>query len=91
MRETNGSFDSCNSCKRLVSSRLHELHKSNIPFVSRIEFIRSKLSNFSAHVCGVTVTESERIRDSIPAPGDTNTQVALHIPGWRDAAIHALA
>ena len=55
MRETNGNFDSCNSCKRLGTSGLHELHESKFPFVSRIEFIRSKLSNFSAHVYGVTV------------------------------------
>ena len=54
IRETNGNFDSCNSCKRLGTSRLHELHESKFPFVSRIEFIRSKLSNFSAHVSGVT-------------------------------------
>ena len=54
IRETNGNFDSCNSCKRLGTSRLHELHESKFPFVSRIEFIRSKLSNFSAHVYGVT-------------------------------------
>ena len=33
---------------------IHELHESKFPFVSRIEFIRSKLSNFSAHVYGVT-------------------------------------
>ena len=46
-------FDTCNSCKRLVPSRLHELHESKFPFVSRIEFIRSKLSNFSAHVYGI--------------------------------------
>ena len=38
---------------RMVPSRLHELHESKFPFVSRIEFIRSKLSNFSAHVYGV--------------------------------------
>ena len=50
---TNGNFNSCNSCKRLGTSRLHELHESKFPFVSRIEFIRSKLSNFSAHVYGV--------------------------------------
>ena len=31
-----------------------ELHESKFPSVSRIEFIRSKLSNFSAHVSGVT-------------------------------------
>ena len=40
------------SCKRLVPSRLHELHESKFPFVTRIEFIRSKLSNCSAHVSG---------------------------------------
>ena len=56
MRETNGNFDSCNSCKRLGTSRLHELHESKFPFVSRIEFIRSKLSNFSAHAYGVIYT-----------------------------------
>ena len=54
MRLTNGNFDQCNSCKRLGTSRLHELHQSKFPFVSRIEFIRSKLSNFSAHVSGIT-------------------------------------
>ena len=54
IRKTNGNFDSCNSCKRLGTSRLHELHESKFPFVSRIEFIRSKLSNFSAHVYGVS-------------------------------------
>ena len=55
MREINGNFDSCNSCKRLAPSRLHELHESKFPFVLRIEFIRSKLSNFSAHVYGAGV------------------------------------
>ena len=35
-------------------SRLHELHESKSPFVSHIQFIRSKLSNFSAHVSGVS-------------------------------------
>ena len=53
IRVTNGNFDSCNSCKRLVSSSLHELHESNFSIVTRIEFIRSKLLNFSAHVSGV--------------------------------------
>ena len=71
MRVTNGNFDSC--------MHLHELHESKIPFATRIEFFRSKLSlfvswgfrtrqqrghfapicsklsNFSAHVSGVTV------------------------------------
>ena len=55
IRETNGNLDSCNSCERLGTSRSHELHESKFSFVSRIEFIRSKLSNFSAHVYGVIV------------------------------------
>ena len=46
----------CNSCKRLETNRLHELHESKRPFVPRVDFVRSKLSNFSAHVSGVTVT-----------------------------------
>ena len=54
IRLTNRSFDWCNSCKRLVPSRLQELHESKLLFVYRIEFIRSKLSKFSAHASGVT-------------------------------------
>ena len=54
IRVTNGNFDSYNSCKRLVPSRSHELHESKVPFVTRIEFIRSKFSNLSPHVYGVT-------------------------------------
>ena len=53
MRKTNENDDSCYSCKRLRTSCLHELHESKFSFVFRIEFIRSKLSNFSAHVSGV--------------------------------------
>ena len=34
-------------------SRLHKLHESKLPFVSRIEFIRSKLPKFSTHISGV--------------------------------------
>ena len=51
--KTNGRFDSCNSCKRLRTGRLHEVHESKCPFVSPIQFIRSKLSNLSARVSGV--------------------------------------
>ena len=54
MRVTIINFDSCNSYKRLGTSCLHELHESKFPFVTRIEFIRSKLSKFSAYVSGVT-------------------------------------
>ena len=39
-------FYSCNSCKRLVPGRINELHESKFTFVSRIEYIRSKLSIF---------------------------------------------
>ena len=36
----------------LVLSRLHELHQSKFPFIYRVEFVRSKLPNLSAHVSG---------------------------------------
>ena len=36
-----------------TSSRLDELHDSQLSFVSRIECIRSKLTLFSARVTGV--------------------------------------
>ena len=85
IRETNGNFDSCNSCKRLGTSRLHELHESKFPFVSRIEFIRSKLSNFSAHVYGVAVTHIRYHLQRRPyiadtSPGDV-TAAAAAPPG----------
>ena len=38
----------------MVPSRLYELHESKLTFVSRIEFISSKLSNCSAHGSRVT-------------------------------------
>ena len=44
----------CKSCKQLRTSRLHDLHE--LPsFVSLIEFLRSKLSIFSARVSWVIV------------------------------------
>ena len=43
MRETDVSFDSCNSCKRLVPSLLHGLHELKLAFLSHIEVIRSNL------------------------------------------------
>ena len=39
-------------CQRLGTSRSHELNVSKFPSVSRIEFTRSILSKFSAHVSG---------------------------------------
>ena len=59
IRETNGNLDSCNSCKRLGTSRLHESPESKFPFVSRIEFIRSKLSNFLLMYTGSRRTPTE--------------------------------
>ena len=55
MRGTNENLESYNSSKRLVPIRLRELHESKFSFVLRIEFIRSKISNFSAHVSGVSI------------------------------------
>ena len=75
--------------KRLVPSRLHELRVSKLLFVSRIEFIRFQLSNFSASVSGVRVwadrgplgdlTADRRSgenppRPGRPAPGDPHSQ-----------------
>ena len=51
------SFDSCKSCKRLLPSCLRDLHESKLSFVSRPEFIRSELLNFSAHASGVDVVQ----------------------------------
>ena len=41
--------------RKIRTSRLRELHESKFRFVSRVEFIRSKLANFSAHVSGVYI------------------------------------
>ena len=61
MRETNENFNSRNSCKQLGTSRLHELDESKFPFVSRIEFIRSKLSIFLLMYPGSLTGESRDI------------------------------
>ena len=54
----------------------YNLHESKFPFVSRIEFIRSKLSNFSPHVSGVIDSMTTRnspvsrgLTDSVPRRG----------------------
>ena len=91
IRETNENFDSCNSCKRLGTSRLHELRESKFSFVSRIEFIRSKISNFSAHVSGVTANRHEtqipaqrRPRNSIWSTNVGIPKIATQTSsGWR--------
>ena len=38
----------------LGARRLYELQESKLPFASRIEFIRSKLSHLSPHISGVS-------------------------------------
>ena len=43
IRETNANLTHATH-KRLGTGRLHHLHESKLPFASRIEFIRSKLS-----------------------------------------------
>ena len=49
------------------------MHESKFPFVSRIEFIRSKLSNFSAHVCGVSDIRPAAPHSTHPFSGSTQT------------------
>ena len=58
MGETNGRFDSCNSCNQLGLSPLHELDDSTLLCVSRIEFILSRPSVLFAHVTGGVWTHS---------------------------------
>ena len=59
------SFDSCHSSKRLRTSRLHEFHEAKLPFASHIEFIRLKLSLFSALV--TVVLDTGIVSDVIPS------------------------
>ena len=63
IRETNGSFDACISCKRLGTSRLHEIHVPKLPFVSRIEFVRFKLSIFLFMYPGSQNSARRRIQE----------------------------
>ena len=88
IRETNGNLDSCNSCKRLVLSRLRELHESKFPFVSRIEFIRSKLSNLSVHVSGVIETWPANAHQAAPLSAPKRA-VIMSLCKRRGAAIQA--
>ena len=59
IRETNGNFDSCNSCKRLIHSSLHELHESKFPYriypFETFEFLCSCIRDhcFNPAVAGV--------------------------------------
>ena len=55
---------------------MHELHESKFPFVSRID--RSKLSNFSAHVYGVSITGATAPADSREAGLKTTEPGVVH-------------
>ena len=59
---------------------LHELHESKYLFVSRIEFIRSKLSNFSAHVSGVADGVRTMWKPQNQSTGRSRS--AHHYPEW---------
>ena len=97
MREAGGGFGSCGSCKRLVPSRLHESHGSKFSFVSRIEFVRSKFSNFSAHVSGVTVDNYISLDRMLACVGMYIICLALGLGASKSSALlqildeHALA
>ena len=73
------------SFKRLVPSRLHELRESKLSFVSRFEFIRSKLLNFSFDVSGIaarlSVAPSWR-SGSVSGPNGTDRMYRQTQP-WR--------
>ena len=58
----------------------HELHESNLPCVSRIEFIRLKLSIFSAHVSGASVPYQHAVlHGPRRAPVEHARAVVLHL------------
>ena len=68
MRVTNENCDSCNSYKCLEVSRLHVLHELKFSFVTRIGFILSKLTNFSAYVSGVSDCWADGCTEVLTAP-----------------------
>ena len=95
IRETNEICHSCNSCKRLVPSRLHELHEFKLSFVSRIEFTRSKLTFFTAHVTGVGIASPWKRRDAShtvarrPPPPKTTPGGRTRVPADRRPCLPA--
>ena len=56
----------------MTQTEIFTKKKSKFPFVSRIEFIRSKLSNFSAHVSGLRDIGRDSERDGTGS--DTGTR-----------------
>ena len=74
------NFDLCNSCKRLGN----ELHESKILFVSRIEFIRSKLSIFSPHVSVVGECPGQRFSGSDAAGAGCDVPVGTRRSRYHD-------
>ena len=85
IRETNGNFDSCNSCKWLVLSSLHELRESKFPFAPRIGLIRSNFFLFFAHVSGVNggFNEAQCIDASLLCKPVAAVAVAAYCNRWR--------
>ena len=64
---------------RLISGCSHE---SKFPFVTRIEFIRSRLPNCSAHVCGLCVRAGQISYSADIVPGGLEwdeTQLQFHV------------
>ena len=64
LRVTSENFESCNSCKRkpavyvsCLSQNFRLLHVSNLSV--------RKLSNFSDHVSGVCVTDTDTVIDTV--------------------------
>ena len=71
---------SCNPYNIWYLALLHELHESKFPLVSHIEFIRSKLSNYYAHVPGVHVTRSHCHQPARRAVSGTQSSPARGLP-----------
>ena len=84
MRKQTEIFHSSNSCRRLETSRLHKLLESKFLFITRIEFICSKLSIFSAHVseinglytCAGPMTKVHHEREA-------KRSIYEYLPTWR--------
>ena len=55
-------WDSCNSCKRLGISRLHELHESKYSSVSGERFCGGRLSRKTPMLCGTAAVSSTRAK-----------------------------
>ena len=96
MRETNRSFDSCNSCKRLVPSRLYEYMSYNFRFDSSDEISYLLLPCltgplfFYAQSTWLNYTECIHLCFRVDRDAVGPANVVLHKDGARrGVAIHA--